>query len=208
MLQLAGHYDFLNKKSLERAEEMEHLTTPLALATQHGLIFCHQNFLYAFHSLKMIKTVYNIGEDIKNLSPQVINEVDENITMLNRNTLVSVSSAIEAALKTACRATKEFVDAKPPERLYLRWIVKHAKELGYLSEDCLEKWLFIIELRNSIVHNNSVPEQDLQFKRGDELILQTYKNKHISGPMKAIPTILEWAIDSYASFAFMQSKQI
>lgn len=206
MIELVRAYDELNKKSYDQSQIIEKFTAPLALSIQHGLIFCHQNFLYASNSAKMIKTIYGVADNI-DLSPQVLHEIDGNIAMLNRNTLCSVVSAIEASLKTAAKATKIFSESIPEKkRLHLRWLMEHAKKINYISQDCLEKWIFIIELRNAIVHDNGIAEKNMKFIKNGRLVLEMKENKQVYGKLMAIPEILEWAITSFSSIPPIQNE--
>jgi hypothetical protein len=101
----------------------------------------------------------------------------------SRFTFVATMSILEFTAKNIGlkqgSSIKSFLEEnRKKPRYYLGDIIYASKELGLISSDEKQEWDFFISIRNALVHNNTIPDEDLEhvvynesfsFKNGVEM---------------------------------------
>ncbi|OCH01512.1 hypothetical protein A6E10_18710 [Aliivibrio fischeri] len=78
-------------------------------------------------------------------------------------------------------------------RVYLFNIMKKSKSLGLIDESTFNLWSGLIELRNTIIHNNAISEKNVIYNYST-VKLEFIKNEMIQGNLKMYPLLIHWLI--------------
>ncbi len=83
-------------------------------------------------------------------------------------------------------------------RIYLRDIVGELKNRGCITDEAYKIWEALIEVRNAVVHNNAIADEDRAFQVGD-IGIRFEKGRMLRGPLNFFTKLIEYAIENYKS---------
>lgn len=134
-------------------------------------------------------------------SPTVEEAKKENwqrIIMIQKMTFIEVMSSLEYDIKQYLLNNPKFIGSLP-KRIYLSDVMNRSMDKGIISEPEHTKWAGVIELRNTVVHNNSISETTATYIYPNcQIIFE--KGKMIQGNLKLYPFLIDWLLDSYSSW--------
>lgn len=174
-----------------------------------GLNFIHQQATLASEQLG-----FYIGwsEDPANRPRDVARrEVEDNqrAISIGKSALVMSLSGIEAAAKLAIAEHSRVLPARSG-RQYLIGILRQSAHAGLLSPDVERGWKAVIDLRNSFVHNNSVPEVSCRVALPGGPTISLTRGEMLHGSVRLLPEVLFWTTTAFSSWseAFLERARV
>jgi hypothetical protein len=198
MLDMVNVYQDLNLLCLAKHNEFDGYASSFSTSMKAGFIFAHKNASFASDCCRMLIARYKMNVPGHIPSDREQFDIEDKVAMIGRNALVSTVSAFECSLKLAALSTNGFFVEPPKRDIYLKNVIARLLELGHISEDCKNKWVFIVDLRNAIVHDNGIASKNSEFFQNGEKMASMTKGQHTYGPLGAIPTMINWMILSSA----------
>ncbi len=131
---------------------------------------------------------------------QLQNENAERVILLGKGTLILSLSGMEFCLKEAAKSYPDVLKLNGNKRQYLSGIMTRSLEKGLMSAEASSRWSAVSQLRNTLVHNNGIADENLSaiFPNGVELKL--VEGKMAEGKLTMFPKLTEWAIGSFADW--------
>jgi len=122
------------------------------------------------------------------------NQNAERVVTINRMIFIETLSSTEYFLKNYIQNHTSKV-GEIAGRIYLRKIMNHFEEKGLISNTDFNLWDGLIELRNSIVHNNAISEitKVYEFPLCN---LAFEKGSMVKGNLNLFLHLIDWVLDS------------
>lgn len=147
--------------------------------------------LLSYYNKKWSTLTTTNHEDIE----QARKDNAERVIMIERLVFIEVMSTIEYC-------SKYYHKQNPLKlgifngRIYLSRIMNRSRDINLISTIKNDEWQFFMKMRNAIVHNNSRPDEDLQFPT-NSFNFAMEKDKMIQGDLHLLPNIIGWLIENY-----------
>lgn len=74
--------------------------------------------------------------------------------------------------------------------------MEELKDRGCITDEACKAWEALIEVRNSIVHNNAIADEDKTYRIGDAEI-RFEKGRMLKGPLNFFIKLIEYAVENY-----------
>ena len=118
----------------------------------------------------------------------------QRIILIQQMLFIGTMSSIEFCCKRCIEQFSEKIGSFSG-RIYLHKIMKRSKSKGVISNLEFNSWQGVIELRNTIVHNNGISEKDQEYTYPNcNLSLKT--GKMTQGDLKLFPNLTDWLLDA------------
>lgn len=136
------------------------------------------------------------------------NENAERVILIQKMIFINTMSAIEFCFK-------EYVNQFPHKIgncqnrqgwVYLSRITKESKDNSIINDTKLAGWQGMIELRNSLVHNNGIAEKTEQYTY-TKCTLTLEEGEKITGNLKLFPHLIDWLLDSSKEWITEMNKK-
>jgi hypothetical protein len=157
-------------------------------------------FGMAFNSITMTLELLDHYNNLwANLNPADFPNAEETreqngqrVTLLQKMCFIELMSAFEFSAKKAVLNNKStFGEFKG--RIYLTGIMNKSKDIGLIDDAQLQLWKGASKLRNSLVHNNGIAEENAQYDFPDVKV--TLKEGVMSqGDLKLFALVSEWLL--------------
>lgn len=118
------------------------------------------------------------------------------VMTLGRATFVLGMSSLEQHMKAAVQQRPGKV-ALPTGRIYLGALVKTSGKAGVIGQTDIDGWNGLIEVRNTVVHNNGVAELTQTYALHGGLTVSLTSGQMIQGSLTIYPDLLSWAVDAF-----------
>ena len=164
-------------------------------------------------TLELLNYYYNVwtSYDVSRLSPDEIDrlrkENAERVIEITRWAFVHTMSIIEFSIKNSLefinpsilrsiRTRKSKGRKHKRVHIHLRDIIKELKRRRCIGDDVYNNWLVLIEIRNLVVHNNTIADSDKVLYIGG-MNIQLVKNQMLKGELNFFVKLIDHAIESY-----------
>jgi hypothetical protein len=127
-------------------------------------------------------------------------ENNQRVISLEKSALVLSVSAVESAAKSAVADYPGRLSVGGG-RVYLRNIIRQSAHAEMLSREMSIGWEAVIELRNSLVHNNAIPERTLDVPLPGGPTIALTKGRMMQGSLRLLPEVLLWTTNAFAEWA-------
>lgn len=206
MKNLLTQFVQLREKSHDYGEEIK--TTLNIGASEISVGVFSMIFNHLTLCLELLSYYLNVWSKTKNVINTSIEkskqENAERVIMIEKMTYILVISSIEFSSKECIeKITKKIFNFK--KRVYLREIMKKSEENKLISRTDFELWDGVIELRNTLVHNNGISEKNLKLNY-PQCVLELQKDKMTRGSLKLFPSLIDWLLDAYKRWVLNISK--
>ena len=141
-------------------------------------------------------------EEIKRMKK----ENAERVLEVTKWAFVFALSSMEHSLKELLKADEHATSAQHLQRLrrtllaggrvYLSTIAKSCRKAGIISDEQHGVWRCLIEVRNAVVHNNTIADRDVKYRVGD-LTVTFSRGKMLRGKLDFFVRLLEAAVEHY-----------
>jgi hypothetical protein len=124
----------------------------------------------------------------------------ERVITITKAVFILTLSAMEFGAKQALAGEP----SKLPlggDRVYLRRIIAKSREKGWLPIADETGWRGVIELRNTLVHNNGIAETTEDFALPNGPTISLVSGRMIQGNLRFLPEVTLWASDAFAKWA-------
>ena len=133
-------------------------------------------------------------------------ENGDRVIMITRMNFINSASAIEFCMKETLKNFQNNPLAswfqqklKKGKHVYLRSIVKKSNKMGIINNTELDFWTCILDVRNSLVHNNGIANKT-ELYNIDGIKVEFVQGQMITGQLDFFPKITDKSVDLYASW--------
>jgi hypothetical protein len=119
----------------------------------------------------------------------------ERIITIERMIFIESLSSIEYVSKEFIKSYQNIFGSLSG-RIYLINIFDKSRREGILSNEDHDKWNGLIKLRNKIVHNNAISDENYSVDF-NSFKLELVNNQMTTGDLNFLPNILDWMLVSY-----------
>jgi hypothetical protein len=142
---------------------------------------------------------------LRRVTPEMIEqargEVYDRIRSILAYQFISTMSLIEfgakESIKTASSSSLAAATASTKGRLSLRLIVNESRRLNLISENDLDTWSALIEIRNMLVHNNGRADKSVTYKIAGLTVALVPGKMTEADTFLFFPKITAEAVDKY-----------
>lgn len=170
-----------------------------------GMVFNHATLCYEilsyYHSLwKGPRPVVAEPERVI-----IIRNNAERCIMVGRDFYIHALSSIEYSAKASVNyygktsPVYHLIKAQGQQRIYLGAIMQRSKNSGLISNGDYGDWDNLIDIRNCVIHNNAIPDDDKVISIG-KVKVTAEKEKPFQGNIATFPGLTEVAVDRYFSW--------
>lgn len=163
-----------------------------------GLNMANQHCVLALESLLNYNNLWHSRLVNTSVSTdQLRTESAQRVVELTKSSFILSLSAFEFCAKQSIALRPKKIQPLQG-RIYLRKIIKESVLAGVISATDESSWEGVIELRNTLVHNNGIAEQTKSYiVPGTQGI--SFKSGQMSeGTLKFFPQVQSWAIEAFA----------
>ncbi|PBP76930.1 hypothetical protein CCL19_02900 [Pseudomonas syringae] len=135
---------------------------------------------------------------------KLVTENSERLNTVCKSAFILAMSSVEYCAKETAKTyyTKLLVPANTRNKhIYLSGIIETSHKEGLISEDIQQKWRALIQLRNCLVHNNGIANQDAEYVISTETTVRMTNGEMISGSLILFPHAISLLVDIYAEWA-------
>jgi len=158
-------------------------------------------FSMAFNSLTMtlelLDHYYNLWGKLNPASFPDVEETKkqntERIILLQKMCFVEIMSSFEFSAKKIVSSNSDIFGTFNG-RIYLSGIMRRSLENLLLNENQLNLWKGAIYLRNALVHNNGIAEEDCTYDFPDATVILR-KDAMTQGDLRLFGMIIKWLLD-------------
>lgn len=127
-------------------------------------------------------------------------ENNQRFITAGKSALILSLSAVESSAKCAVAERPGLVPMNGG-RVYLRRIIRRSADAGMLSPEMEMGWEAVIELRNTLVHSNAVPERTLEVHLPGGPRIAMSSGQMLLGSRRLLPEVLLWTTGAFAEWA-------
>ena len=157
-------------------------------------------FGMAFNSititLELLDYYYNLWgklnqKDLPNVK-ETREQNAERVILLEKMCFISVMSSFEFCAKKVVLEKKSLF-GEFRGRIYLTGIMERSENKGIINKSQFNLWRGINKLRNSLVHNNGIAEENVQYEYPN-VTLTLQENVMTQGNLKLFPLLIKWLL--------------
>lgn len=197
--------DVLNifRYSINKTAELnDHLGRKFGLNTDSipiaGLNMANSHCTIALEALSYYDSIWSSKRlPESNMLEKIRAENGQRVIELTKANFILSLSSFEFCAK---QAIVNFPNRLDPisGRVYMRKVMEFSFNKGIISEDERDKWYAVIELRNSLIHNNGIAEVDLNFQLQENLFILMNSGNMINANLRFFPQVHLWAIEAFS----------
>ena len=115
-------------------------------------------------------------------------------------------SSFEFSAKRAAKLYPYILDIDFSKRRYLRHVLEKSADKGLIDSGTFRQWCDLLEIRNCVVHNNSISDVDKIIRFPDGLNIELKIDTMIEGNLRTFPALTHWMVNGYARWcaSFLQ----
>jgi hypothetical protein len=127
----------------------------------------------------------------------IIQQNGERIMSLNRMLFIQMMSVIEYSFKKNVTSHPKIIGncEEKAGRIYLSKIINNAYKSEFLTKDNKALWFQVISIRNDLVHNNGIPDQNHKVIL-PKLKFNKQSGKMLEGDLSFFLLLVDWLIDN------------
>ena len=152
--------------------------------------------------LEILKWLYNSW----NIKPQeTLSKIQESIVMtINRWGYIQTFSTIEFTIKTIIKKEryddfKEYINLWDEGEFVAFWkIISKFKDMNKITNDEKAKWDTLREIRNCLIHNNAITDENIEFRRNDDELIVYTENNRLKGTLDGPIILIEQITKLYS----------
>jgi hypothetical protein len=131
----------------------------------------------------------------------------ERLVMLSKTAFVWCMSSVEYAMKTAM-GLYPGVLGEPIKNLYLGQVIELSAKRGLIDDARRPLWYGANKIRNRLVHNNGIGDENREWKFSDALTITMRDGEMIRGTIMTFPHLIGWLIVAFADWcdAFLSRR--
>ena len=191
----------VEKARVRSAELNDQLAATHGINTDHfpirGLNMANQHCVLALEALLNYMNLWSATEaQIHPNIEQLRNENGQRVIELTKSALIFSLSAFEYC-------AKQFIALHPGKivplsgRIYLRKIIEESVRANLIPIADEGPWEGVIELRNSLVHNNGVADKTQSYAIPGAQNIEFKSGQMITGNLKFFAEVQLWSIESF-----------
>ena len=125
--------------------------------------------------------------------------------MLQKMSFIQKMSLFEYSVKKIILSDldkfNEFEKASKKEivRIYLSQIMDVSKKKGFIDKSTYDLWIGLMNLRNSLVHNNGISSETVSYKY-PEITIDVSKDNMIQGNLLTFGLLIKWLLNESKSW--------
>lgn len=141
--------------------------------------------------------------DVKGLDEVSIGEeMTDRVLTVTRGLFVDIMSIAEKGCKAMASEDRDFTDEAMCGRrfLYLRYILRHSEREGLIDRYALREWEDLMNIRNLVVHNDSIADRPSRLQVGG-IVISMRPGRMMKGPLGTFVILSEMALSLYYHWA-------
>jgi predicted nucleic acid-binding protein len=122
----------------------------------------------------------------------------ERVMLVTKSAFIMCLSGFEFSAKQALTRYPGRLQL-PAGRIYLRAIMRASAKKGLITADTDNLWTGAIAVRNCLVHNNGIADEDAEYKFPD-VTVRLESGKMPQGTLKFFPSLTNWTVTAFADW--------
>ena len=204
MKMLINEVENLREKCSRYGDEANSMLKGSLLGTGSGcfgMIFNHATL-----TLELLDHYYRIWRKPTIITTRDIEDLErskkenaERCILITKWLFIDSISSIEFSMKESIKLCPNTLFKKKGKRVYLSSIVKKSKSIHLMGNDSIKAWNLILRVRNLVVHNNAIADQNGQYQIKD-ITISLIEGKMMKGKLDFFVKLTDMAVDEYYSW--------
>jgi hypothetical protein len=164
-----------------------------------GMLFNHATL-----TLEVCSWYYDLWGKLSSSSvpnpTRTIQENTERIIEQTKANFVFSLSAVEHVAKLWAKAHPNVLPMDFAKRQYLIGVIGKSHAEGLIGRTRHSQWSGLIKLRNAVIHNNAIADENLTVDFGSGFRVAMRDGQMIEGPLTIFVHLGRWTIEAYAEW--------
>jgi len=164
--------------------------------------FAASFFNMAFNDITITLEILDYYNNLwMKLNPKNFSNVDktrdqnsQRIILIQKICFIEIMSMFEFTAKKVVIQNEDIFE-KFKGRIYLRQIMKRSYERKVIDKARQNQWNGALELRNTLVHNNGISDNDKEYVYSKKLTLSFSKGEMTRGHHTLFPLLINWLLE-------------